>query len=130
MIVVDSSVWIAQLRRGETPALRKFREIEDPFEAILVGDLVLLEVLQGARDEAHARTIELMLRKFAIEPMLDEVIAVKAAVNYRMLRSVGITLGKTVDLIIATFCAERGHSLLHDDRDFDLIAPHLGLAIV
>jgi len=130
MIVVDSSVWIGQLRRAETPAVVKFKEIDEPYDNILVGDLILLEVLQGARDNAHAGSLERKLRNFAIEPMLDQTIAVKAVANYRMLRGLGITIEKTVDLIIATFCVERGHSLLHDDRDFDVMAPHIGLRVV
>jgi len=46
------------------------------------------------------------------------------------LRDRGVTVRKTVDLIIATFCVERDHSLLHDDRDFDLMAPHIGLMVL
>jgi predicted nucleic acid-binding protein len=91
---------------------------------------VLLEVLQGARDDRHAQDVETELRVFRIERMLNDDVAVKAARNYRMLRGRGITVHKTVDLIIATFCVERGHSLLHDHRDFDVMAPHLGLNIV
>src|SRR4051812_47273621 len=127
MIVVDSSVWIGQLRHAETPAVRKLEQIEEAYDTIVVGDLVLLEVLQGARDDAHAQALERRLRKFSIQRMLDEAIAVKAAENYRMLRSSGVTMWKTIDLIIATYCVARGHSLLHEDRDFDIIAPHLGL---
>jgi predicted nucleic acid-binding protein len=130
MIVVDSSVWIAQLRRSGSYAVEKLRSIRNPTAAILVGDLVLLEVLQGARDERHAHEIETELRVFRTEPMLDRGIAVKAASNYRMLRGRGITVRGTTDLIIATFCVERGHSLLHDDNDFDVMAPHVGLNVV
>ncbi|SDR60615.1 hypothetical protein SAMN05444161_7652 [Rhizobiales bacterium GAS191] len=128
MIVVDSSVWIANLRDLDIDAVRKLRSIDDPGE-ILVGDLILLEVLQGARDEAHATRIEHNLRRFRIEPMLDDALAVKAARHYRSLRREGITVRKTIDMIIATFCLERGHALLHDDRDFDPMASHLGLRL-
>ena len=129
MIVVDSSVWIANLRGQDTAAVAKLRAIDDS-DAILVGDLVLLEVLQGARDEAHAARIERAMRQFAIAAMLDEGIAVRAAANYRRLRSLGTAVRKTIDLIIATFCVERGHALLHDDRDFDAMAKPLQLHIV
>jgi predicted nucleic acid-binding protein len=129
MIVVDSSVWIAQMRRIEIEAVRKLNAIENLGE-IIVGDLILLEVLQGARNDQHAARIERSLRKFAIERMLDDNIAIKAAWNYRMLRNRGITVRTTADLIIATSCAEHGHSLLHDDREFDMMAAHLGLTIV
>jgi predicted nucleic acid-binding protein len=130
MIVADSSVWIGQLRGLDNRAVRKLTEVQRAHRAILIGDLILLEVLQGARDDAHALRLERDLRKFKIESMLGDDIAVKAATNYRILRGRGITVRKTVDLIIATFCIERGHSLLHDDRDFDAIAPHVGLSVV
>jgi predicted nucleic acid-binding protein len=129
MIVVDTSVWIAHLRGVRTEPVWKLTSIERTNE-ILVGDLILLEVLQGARDEAHAARIERDLRQFPIEPMLDERLAVRAAANYRELRRRGSTVRKTVDVIIGTFCLERGHALLHDDRDFDPFAMHLGMRVV
>lgn len=129
MIVVDSSVWIANLRGQTTEAVRKlFKHLERPDE-ILVGDVILLEVLQGARDDGHAALIERNLRRFRVEPMLDEDLAILAARHYRHLRQRGITVRKTIDMIIGTFCLERGHVLLHDDRDFDPIAFVLGLRI-
>ncbi|ANL33767.1 MULTISPECIES: PIN domain nuclease [Rhizobium] len=128
MIVVDSSVWIAHLRGIESEARRRLQNIEDPLE-ILVGDVILLEVLQGARNERHAATIEASLRQFTLRPMLDDKLAVRAARNYRLLRERGITVRKTIDLIIGTFCIQEGYSLLHDDRDFDPMAEYLGLRI-
>ncbi|HEY1942197.1 MAG TPA: PIN domain nuclease [Roseiarcus sp.] len=129
MIVVDSSVWIANLRGERSRAVAKLHAIEDP-GAILVGDIVLLEVLQGARNEAHAARIERALREFTIESMLNEALAARAAAHYRLLRQRGVTVRKTIDLVIATFCLERGHLLLHDDRDFDAMSTHLALPVV
>jgi predicted nucleic acid-binding protein len=129
MIVVDSSVWIANLRGEQTEPVRKLRSIERPDE-IIVGDLILLEVLRGARDEVHAARIERDLRQFTIEPMLDARLAVRAAANYRELRRRGSTVRKTVDVIIGTFCLAYSHALLHDDRDFDPFATHLGMHVV
>ena len=130
MIVGDSSVWIGQLRGAESRAVDKLKSIRNPATAIIVGELVLLEVLQGARDDLHAARIESDLRAFKIERMLDERVAIGAASNYRMLRSRGVTVRTTIDLIIATFCIERGHSLLHDDRAFDAMAGPLGLTVL
>lgn len=127
MIVVDSSVWIANLRDLDTDCVRRLRAIDHAEEPVLVGDLILLEVLQGARDEQHAARIERSLRQFPIQPMLDADLAVRAAGNVRALRARGITARKTIDIIIGTFCIERGHRLLHDDRDFVPMAAHLGL---
>ena len=126
MILVDSSVWIAHLRGSLTPATAKL-EAAATFEPILVGDLILLEVLQGARDELAAARIERGLRRFEVVPLLDADLAPRAARNYRRLRDMGITIRKTNDIIIGTFCIERGCSLLHDDRDFVAMEAHLGL---
>ncbi|HVB90198.1 MAG TPA: PIN domain nuclease [Beijerinckiaceae bacterium] len=128
MIVVDSSVWIAHLRDSGTPEVQKLRALDDPSE-ILIGDLILLEMLQGARSGRHAALIEQNLRQFEIATMLSPALASKAARNYRVLRDGGVTVRKTVDLIIGTFCIEGGHRLLHADRDFDPIVERLGLGL-
>jgi predicted nucleic acid-binding protein len=124
--LVDSSVWIAHFRGQQIPAIATLADNA----AILVGDMILLEVLRGARDENHAARIEKEMRRFEILPLLDDNLAVLAAKNYRRLRALGITIRKTADLIIGTFCIERGHPLLHNDRDFDPMAAHLGLVTV
>lgn len=129
MIVVDSSVWIANLRGLDTPMVRKLRAAVDDEKDLLIGDLTLLEVLQGARDEAHAGRIERNLRRYPVASMLDDGLAVQAARNYRRLRTRGITVRKTIDMIIGTFCIAGSHVLLHDDRDFDPMADHLGLLV-
>ncbi len=129
MILVDSSVWIAQLKGRATPATAKLAAAAAR-EPLLVGDFILLEVLQGALGEAHAARIERALRRYAIAPLLDADLAVRAARNYRALRRIGITVRKSADIIIGTFCIENGHALLHDDRDFDPMQRHLGLKVV
>jgi predicted nucleic acid-binding protein len=129
VILVDSSVWIARLRGNRTPGTEKL-EIAATQDALLVGDLILLEVLQGARDEIHARRIERELRMYAVVSMLDSKLASRAARNYRVLRDRGITIRKTVDIVIGTFCVEHGHALLHDGRDFAPMETHLGLKVV
>ncbi|HET6237069.1 MAG TPA: PIN domain nuclease [Acetobacteraceae bacterium] len=129
MIVVDSSVWIANLRNTVSEPVRVLRSLFET-EVLLVGDIVLLEVLQGARDEAHAIRLARDLNAFDIVPMLGTRVAVQAARNYRILRSKGITIRKTIDLIIGTFCIERDHTLLHDDRDFEPMRLHLGLQVL
>lgn len=99
-------------------------------EPLIVGDLVMAEVLQGARDEAHAARIERNLRQYVVKSMVSDEIAVKAARNYRTMRARGFTIRKTIDVLIGTFCIEGGHRLLHDDRDYDPMEHLLGLAIV
>ncbi len=129
MIVVDSSVWIANLRGLDTLAVRKLRAAVDDENDLLIGDLILLEVLQSARDEVHADRIERNLRRYPVATMLDGSLAVQTARNYRRLRARGITVRKTIDMIIGTSCIAGNHVLLHDDRDFGPMADHLGLLV-
>jgi len=128
VILVDSSVWIAHLRGYRTPATEKLYAFAAQ-EPLLVGDLILLEVLQGARDEVHAARIENGLRQYTLARLLDADLAIHAARNYRTLRGLGVTIRRTADVIIGTFCIEHGHALLHDDRDFAPMQAHLGLKV-
>jgi predicted nucleic acid-binding protein len=129
VILVDSSVWIAHLHGHRNLATDKLEEAVAR-EPLLIGDLILLEILQGARDDAHATRIERGLRQYAIVPLLNADLAPRAARNYRKLRELGITIRKTADIIIGTFCIEHRHALLHDDRDFAPMEEHLGLKVV
>ena len=127
--MVDSSVWIANLRKLDTDAVRKLEAAVRSRETVLVGDLIMVEVLQGARDDADAGQIEQLLKRFKVVSLITEGMPARAARNYRLLRSHGVTIRKTVDLIIGTFCIDHGHTLLHQDRDFDGMARHLGLRV-
>ena len=129
MILIDSSVWIDHLRNTLTGPVAHLRSLISGAE-LLVGDLVLCEVLQGLRNDAEARLVEEALREFEVVSLVDPDLAVKAAINYRFLRSRGYTLRRTIDLIIGTFCIERGHALLHSDRDFEPMERFLGLQTV
>jgi predicted nucleic acid-binding protein len=129
VILVDSSVWIDHLRNTATAPVSYLRSLIS-VEELLVGDLILCEVLQGLRTDAEARLVEDALREFEVVSLLDAELAVKAAANYRLLRSRGFTVRRTIDLIIGTFCIERGHSLLHGDRDFTPMERFLGLRTI
>jgi predicted nucleic acid-binding protein len=128
LILVDSSVWIDYFRNvssEQSDALDALLETEP----VIVGDLILMEVLQGFADNAQFR---LALRLFDSEAITTIVLgghdmAIKAAKNHRTLRSRGVTVRKTVDTIIATRCIEDQLTLLHCDRDFDPFVEHLGL---
>ena len=98
-------------------------------EPLVIGDIVLLEVLQGTSSEDRAQSVEGWLRAFGIVPMLTEALAVRAAEHYRRLRKLGITPRSTVDLLIATWCIANAVPLLHRDRDFSLMAAPLGLPV-
>lgn len=128
MIVADSSVWISLFRKDDVDVADRLRSFIAQ-GVVLVGDIIMLEVLQGARDYHQARWIEQNFRNFPVAQMLSPSLAVKAAANYRTLRDRGVTVRKTIDMIIGTYCIEHRHSLLHKDKDYLPMIEHLGLQI-
>ncbi|MBW1887330.1 MAG: PIN domain nuclease, partial [Deltaproteobacteria bacterium] len=94
---------------------------------IIIGDLILTEVLQGFKSDKDFETAKSFLSALSFRQMGGYKVAVQSAENYRKLRKVGITVRKTIDVIIATFCIIEGLTLLHDDRDFDPITSHFHL---
>ncbi|HEX3881257.1 MAG TPA: PIN domain nuclease [Stellaceae bacterium] len=128
MILVDSSVWIDHLNDVATTPVHRLRVYADA-GPLLIGDLILCEVLQGYRSDRAATLVERQMRQFPLVSLCDPALAVRAAGHYRFLRSRGITIRKTIDLIIGTFCIEHGHSLLHSDRDFEPMERLLGLQV-
>jgi predicted nucleic acid-binding protein len=126
VIVVDTTVWIDFFNGRDLSHTRCFRAILGS-EEIIVGDLMLCEVLQGLATERTAHRVEAFLRRFDIVPMAGEAIAVKAARNFRALRQRGVTIRKTIDLLIGTWCIENGKPLLHNDSDFRPMTKYLGL---
>jgi predicted nucleic acid-binding protein len=129
VIVVDSTVWIDFLNGCSAPHVRMLRARFGADE-IVIGDLMLCEVLQGLHSERDAREVEVLLRGFDIVPMAGEAIAIAAARNFRRLRARGVTIRRTIDLLIGTWCIENRQPLLHNDRDFRLMARHLELVEV
>ena len=126
MIVVDSSVWIDFLNDRNSPQVRRLLALLGS-EEIIVGDLMLCEILQGLESEPAAAEVETLLRHFDIVPMAGEAIAIAAARNFRSLRRRGITIRRTIDLLIGTWCIENRTPLLHNDSDFRPMARYLGL---
>ena len=125
-LVVDSSVWIDYFngqKSAETDALDAALSVEE----ILIGDLILAEVLQGFRKESDFHMAQELLNHFSTVSMLGPDMAIKSAANYRKLRQQGITVRKTIDVMIATYCIEHALPLLYSDLDFDPMVQHLGL---
>lgn len=129
MILVDSSVWIANLRGAQTASVRKLHSLDPASKRIIVGDLILMEVMVGARDEAQALRLRREMGQFPIVPLMDPSLAEEAARNYRILRSLGFTIRTGIDIVIGTYCIRHGHELLHEDRDFAPMQRHLGLMV-
>lgn len=126
MILVDSSVWIDYFngKRSWQTDLLDHMLSNVP---IIMGDLILTEVLQGFKSDKDYDTAKSHLDKLPFRQMGGYNVAIQSAQNYRQLRKAGVTVRKTIDIIIATFCIIEGLTLLHDDRDFDPIASHFPL---
>ena len=126
MILVDSSVWIDYFngkRSWQTDLLDNYLSNVP----IIMGDLILTEVLQGFKSDKDCEAAKAFLGALPFRQMGGYNVAIQSSQNYRRLRKTGITVGKTIDIIIATFCIIDGLILLHDDRDFNPIASHFPL---
>jgi len=128
LILVDSSVWIDYFNGVDSPETNRLDWMLSS-EPVLTGDIILTEVLQGFNDEADFRRARTLLTRLPFEPMLGRQVALQSAANYRRLRRHGITVRKTIDVMIATFCILNNHALLHHDRDFDAMERWLDLVI-
>jgi predicted nucleic acid-binding protein len=126
MIVVDSSVWIDYFTGKSTSGSRTLDSLLGD-ELVAIGDLMLTEVLQGFRVDKDFRQARELLLSLNVVKVLNTTIALKSAENFRILRKKGITVRKTIDVIIATYCIENRLSLLHSDKDFQPFHDYLKL---
>jgi len=129
MFLVDSTIWIDYFNGLSSPHANYLDRALDR-TLILVGDLILAEVLQGFRNDADFEQARRALVKFHQVQMVSPSLAVKSAQNFRLLRRKGVTVRKTIDSLIATWCIENGVPLLHRDSDFDGYETHLGLQVI
>jgi hypothetical protein len=129
MILVDSSVWIAYFNGAKTWQTELLDDLLNR-EPILIGDLILTEVLQGFRLDKDFKKAREFMNSLQFCNMGGYNTAIKAAQNYRSLRKKGVTVRKTIDVIIGTYCIENKTLILHDDQDFIPMKKHLGLKAV
>jgi predicted nucleic acid-binding protein len=129
MVIVDTTVWVDYLRGAENPETRWLdRELQR--QRLGLTDLILCEVLQGIGERRNFDRVREDLLKFAVFPSGGVDLAIAAAEHYRELRQRGVTVRKTIDCLIATFCLLEGHALLHRDRDFEVFEEFLGLRVI
>jgi predicted nucleic acid-binding protein len=129
VIIVDTTVWVDYLRGKPTPQT-DWLDAHLTQERLGLTDLILCEVLQGTRDADGFQAVRRELMKFEIFSTGGVMLAIAAADHYRKLRAKGHTVRRTIDCLIATFCLQHGHALLHNDRDFDPFERELGLAVI
>ena len=129
MILVDSGVWIdyfTGIDNKQTDTLNVTLGVR----SVAAGDLILTEVLQGFRHDRDYRTAKALFDNVTIFDMLGRDMAIRSAENFRALRKKGITIRKTADVIIASFCIKQKLPLLFSDKDFKPFVKYLGLTEV
>ena len=129
MILVDSSVWIDYFN-GQNTEQTDYLDNALGNKSIIMGDIILTEVLQGFKHDKDFDIAKSLLTSLDVHRLLDENIAIKSANNFRLLRKRGVTVRKTIDVIIATYCIEHNISLLQTDKDFLPFSEHMGLRIL
>lgn len=126
MIMVDSSVWINYFN-GVTTWQTDLLDNYLSNIPVVMGDLILTEVLQGFKIDKDYETAKNFLSVLPFRQIGGYNVAIQSAKNYRLLRKTGVTIRKTIDVIIATYCIMEDLTLLHNDRDFDPMVTHLTL---
>ena len=128
MIVADTSVWIDYVRGVDAPHTN-ILDYELIYNRVVTGDIIMVEFLQGFKNDREYFMAKQIMDNLEYRDFLGKEIAIQAANNYRKLRRQGITVRKTIDVIIATFCIENRFPLIHNDRDFDPMEEILGLIV-
>jgi predicted nucleic acid-binding protein len=128
MIVPDSGVWIDYYNRVCSPQVDRLK-VEMADSQIVVTDVIIREFLQGIRDDRAFADARALINAMHYRPFWGKRHMEQAAVNYRVLRKLGVTVRSPNDIVIATFCIENNYPLLHNDHDFDHIEQHLGLQV-
>jgi predicted nucleic acid-binding protein len=129
MVLVDTSVWVDYFNGLETPRTDRLDQLLGSGR-LLTGDLILAELLQGFAKDADYRTARRLLLELPCAELVGRDNALRAADYYRRLRKRGVTVRKTIDVLIGTYCIQHDHELLHADRDFDSMQRHLGLRVL
>jgi predicted nucleic acid-binding protein len=129
MVLADTSVWIDYFNGVSTWQSDRLDLLLDT-EPVALGDLILTEVLQGFRNDRDFRKAQAFLADLPFYELGGYAVCLQAAQNYRTLRAKGVTVHKTIDVIIATACVEWNFKLLHNDRDFDTLQKIIGFEVV
>ena len=126
MIFVDSSVWVDYFNGKQSVETDCLDSLLGK-EPVGLGDVVLVEVLQGFRRDKDYKIAKDLLTALTVFTLGGQEMAIKSADNFRLLRKKGITVRKTIDVLIATFCINKNLPLLHSDKDFNPFHQHLKL---
>lgn len=126
MILIDTSAWIEYFNDTEHRVVNDIEFVLD-YELVCLGDLVYCEVLQGIKSKRELDIVKKVFGTLQKDIMGGFDVCEKASENYKYLRDTGVTVRKTIDIIIGTFCLENGYEIIHNDRDFTYMEKYLGL---
>jgi predicted nucleic acid-binding protein len=129
VVLPDTSVWIDYFNGRSNWQTERLDLLLDT-EPVALGDLILTEVLQGFRKDADFRKAQAFLAGLSFYELGGYEVCLQAARNYRTLRIKGMTVHKTIDVVIATACTKWNFELLHNDRDFGTLEMIPGLRVV
>jgi len=119
VVLVDTSVWVEVFRSGDGLDLETILD----FDEIVTCPPVVQEILQGIKDPgAHTAAREALLALPMVESPMALETWMEAAEIFRSARRAGFTVRSSVDCLIAACAARHSLSVLHHDRDFDVLA--------
>ena len=129
MILVDTSVWVDYFNGIIN---RKTNNLDTILgnDIVITCDIILTEILQGFRNDKDYRIAKKHMDSIYYYQLINKDISIKAADNFRFLKTKGITLRKTTDILIGTFCIEYNIPLLHNDKDFEPMEKYLDLKVI
>jgi hypothetical protein len=126
LILVDTSVWVDYFNGVITEATDKLDDLLGE-QVVITGDLIIAELLQGFHSNRDFQRVRRLMEAFPVYQLVGYEIALRSAQNYHFLRKKGVTVRKTIDMLIGTYCIVHDIPLLHSDRDFTPLMKYLGL---
>jgi len=129
MVLADTSVWVDYFKGAVNWQTDRLDWLLGT-QPVALGDLILTEILQGFDRGADFQRARSFLLALPFYELGGYQLCLQAANNYRTLRRRGISVRKTIDVIIATGCIAWNLELLHNDRDFMPMEEILGLKVV
>lgn len=130
MILVDSSAWIEFLRETGSPIHHQVRSALESGQPLAWTDVVGMEVLAGARDDADHDRLRRLLYGRHFLPVDGPNDYETAAHVYRLCRGGGETPRKLTDCLIAAVAIRNDAQVLSGDSDFEVIARYTDLRLV
>lgn len=128
MTLVDTSVWIDFLEGGDHWTKDRLKEKLGDRESILYTEMILLEIIQGIKKREGREKIEKEFGSLVLAPQKRSATMLAAEI-YQELQRKGFRIRSVIDCLIAAMAMETGSTILHKDRDFDVIADHYPIMV-